>query len=142
MGQVHIDRLYPADAEKVWQILSDFEATSIPNLKVNVLEPGNRNKNNTGLIREISLNGNKIREKILSVTPGESIEYQIISGAPVHDYFGTIFIYPEREGTTVRWVATFKTSFPWPEWIIKKRAIKMISKIMDEIGKAIGESVA
>jgi hypothetical protein len=137
MAQLHIDRLFHTGPANVWQILSDFEARNLQGLKVEILDPGNKENNHVGLIREIRTNGTRVREKILTVTPQESIEYQLLSGAPVHDYFGTIFLYPEREGTTVRWVITFKTSFPWPEWIVKKQIIKTINNILDQIGKAI-----
>ena len=72
-------------------------------------------------------------EKILTVKPQESIEYQLLSGAPVHDYYGTIFVYPGRKYTTVRWVVTFRANFPWPDWIVRKLAIKKIHQVLDEI---------
>lgn len=137
MVQFHIDRLFQADAEKVWDFLMDFEARKSEKMQVRIIEPGDPGKNKVGLLREIQMNGKSIREKILSVTPKESIEYQLIEGAPVHDYFGTVFVYPERIGTTVRWVATFKTKFPWPEWLVKKSAMKFIESIMDDMEKSI-----
>jgi hypothetical protein len=137
MAQLHIDRYYRSDVDQVWQILTDFEATKSEKIKVKILEPGDSDRNRVGLIREIQMNQNRFREKILTVTPKESIEYQLLSGAPVHDYFGTIMLYPEKEGTTVRWVVSFKPNFPWPEWLIKKRTIKMIERILDDIGEAI-----
>jgi hypothetical protein len=140
MAQLHIDRYYRADADRIWQILTDFEAKNSKKIKVEILEPGDEQKNREGLIREIQMNGTKIREKILTINPKESIEYELLSGAPVHDYYGTVFVYPEREGTTVRWVVTFKSNFPWPEWLIKKRAAKIINEILDEFSKVIQES--
>jgi hypothetical protein len=137
MVQFHIDRLFQSDAEKIWQFLTDFEARESKKMKVKIIEPGDPNNNQVGLIREIQMNGKSIREKILSVIPKESIEYQLIGGAPVYDYFGTIFVYPERVGTTVRWVTTFKTKFPWPEWLVKKRAMRFIEGILMDMEQAV-----
>lgn len=137
MAQLHIDRQYDAEPGRVWHILSDFEAKHLQGLKVEILDPGNKENNHVGLVREIRTNGTRVREKILTVTPQESIEYQLLSGAPVHDYFGTIFLYPEKKGTTLRWVVTFKTSFPWPEWLVKKMITRNLSHILDEIGKVV-----
>jgi hypothetical protein len=139
MAQLHIDRFYLVDSDRIWELLTDFEAKKSKKLRVKILEPGDEKNNRKGLIREIQMNGTKIREKILTIIPKESIEYQLISGAPVHDYFGTVFVYPERKGTTIRWVVTFKSNFPWPEWLIKKRATKMINEILDEFSKVIQE---
>ncbi len=137
MAQLHLDRFYQADPDQIWQLLTDFEARKSKKINVKILEPGDASKNQAGLIREIQMNGTRFREKILTVTPKESIEYQLLSGAPVHDYYGTVFVYPEKEGTTVRWVVTFKSNFPWPVWLIKNRAIKAIGSILDEIGNAV-----
>ena len=137
MAQLHIDRLFQADAEKVWQVLVDPDRKNLNDIRIEIIEPGDKDKNHKGMIREVRMNGRRFREKILTVIPKESIEYQLISGAPVHDYFGTIFLYPERIGTTLRWVVTFKTSFPWPEWLVKKMITRNLNYILDEIGKVI-----
>jgi hypothetical protein len=137
MVQFHTDRLFQAGPEKVWDILTDFEGNKNKKMKVKVLEPGDPDHHKAGLVREIETNGKTFREKILNVIPKESIEYQLLAGAPVSDYYGTVFVYPERKGTTVRWVATFKSKFPWPEWVIKKRALRFIEGILDDMENAL-----
>jgi uncharacterized protein YndB with AHSA1/START domain len=137
MAQFHIDRLFQADVEKVWQFLTDFEGRKSTAMKVKVIESGNPENHQVGLVREIQMNGLTVRERILRVIPNESIEYELIKGAPVYDYFGTIFVYPERDGTTVRWVGTFKSKFPWPEWLVKKRAMRFIEGILKDMEKAV-----
>jgi hypothetical protein len=137
MAQFHIDRFYHANVDQIWQFLADFEAKKSQKIQTKILETGDASKNQAGLVREMKYNGTRIREKILSVTPKESIEYQLLAGVPVHDYFGTVFVYPEREGTTVRWVVTFKSNFPWPEWLIKKRALRYIEGFLDDMQEAL-----
>jgi len=140
MAQFHVDRFYRATPELIWKFLNDFEASRSERIHATILEPGDPDHNNSGLIRELKINGATIREKILAISPGESIEYQLISGVPVHDYYGTIFVYPEREGTTVRWVVSFKSDFPWPEWLIKRRAVRHIESILDEMAKVVQDT--
>jgi len=133
MGQFHIDKDIPADPEKIWSVLTDFEQKSDPHTIVEILESGNPNNYGEGLVRRVTTGQDSVTEKILSVKPIECIEYQLLSGAPVHDYYGTIFIYPGKKSTTVRWVVTFRSNFPWPEWLIKKFSMKKIHQVLDEI---------
>jgi hypothetical protein len=139
MAQLHIDQFFRTDREKLWAIFTDFEASFSQSIDVTVLEYGDPEDNEKGLIREIYINRKKLREKIIKIVPKESIEYQLISGVPVHDYFGIINLLPEKEGTTVRWIVTFKTKFPWPEWLIKRASRKNIKMVLDDIGKAVEE---
>ena len=133
MGQFHIDKDIPAAPDKIWSILTDFELKNEKNTTVEIIEAGDPDKHKQGLVRKVITGKDSVTEKILVVKPKESIEYQLLSGAPVHDYFGTIFLYPGRSATTVRWVVTFRPNFPWPEWMIKKVAMKKIHKVLDQI---------
>ena len=133
MGQFHIDIDIPAEPDKIWSILTDFEQKNDPDSNVEIIEPGDPENHQQGLIRKMVTGKDSVTEKILVVKPKESIEYQLLSGAPVHDYYGTIFLYPGRTATTLRWVVTFRPNFPWPEWMIKKVAMKKIHKVLDEI---------
>ena len=133
MGQFHIEKNIVAAPEKIWEILVDFEKKDDPDVIVEIVEPGDPENHLTGLERTIKTGKSIIKEKILTVKPMDSIEYQLISGAPVHDYFGTLFLYPGKEFTTLRWVVTFRANFPWPEWMIKKAAKKKIHKMLDNI---------
>jgi len=133
MGQFHIEKNIVAAPEKIWEILVDFEKKDDPDVIVEIVESGDPENHLTGLVRTIKTGKSIIKEKILTVKPMDSIEYQLISGAPVHDYFGTLFLYPGKEFTTLRWVVTFRANFPWPEWMIKKAAKKKIHKMLDNI---------
>jgi hypothetical protein len=135
MGQFHIDKDIQSDPKKIWDILTDFEQKNDPNTSVEILEAGDPENHHRGLIRKVTTGKDSVTEKILSVNPIESIEYQLLSGAPVHDYYGTIFVYPGKKFTTVRWVVTFRANFPWPEWMVKKLAMNKIHKVLDEIAK-------
>jgi hypothetical protein len=135
MGQFHIDRDIAADPDRIWSVLTDFKQENDPNTTVEILEPGDPDKFQQGLVRKVTEGKDSVTEKFLVVKPKESIEYQLLSGAPVHDYFGTIFLYPGRKFTTVRWVVTFRANFPWPDWIIKSLAMKKIHKVLDEIAE-------
>jgi len=135
MGQFHIEKDIPATPEKIWVVLVNFEKIDDPDAIVEILEPGDPENNFEGLVRTIKIGKTIIKEKILTVKPMESIEYQLLSGAPVHDYFGTLFLYPGKEFTTIRWVVTFRANFPWPEWMIKSAAKKKIHKVLEEIAE-------
>ena len=135
MGQFHIDKDIPAEPDKIWSILTDFEQKDDKNTNVEIIEPGDPENHRKGLVRKVITGKDTVTEKILAIKPMESIEYQLLSGAPVHDYFGTIFLYPGREATTVRWVVTFRPNFPWPSWMIRKIAMKKIHRVLDQIAK-------
>ena len=135
MGQFHIDKDIPSDPDKIWNILTDFEQKDDPETSVEILEAGDPENHFRGLVRKVTTGKDSVTEKILSVKPGESIEYQLLSGAPVHDYYGTIFVYPGKKYTTVRWVVTFRANFPWPDWMVKKLAMNKIHQVLDEISQ-------
>ena len=102
MGQFHIDKDIPAEPDKIWSILTDFEQKDDVGTTVEIIEPGDPEKHYKGLVRKVITGKDSVTEKILVVKPKESIEYQLLSGAPVHDYYGTIFLYPWRKSTTRR----------------------------------------
>jgi len=133
MGQFHIEKDIPADPEKIWKVLTDFEQKNDPEVQIEILEKGDPEKHHQGLVRKVKTGKDEVVEKILLVKPMETMEYQLISGAPVHDYFGTIFLYPGKKATTVRWVVTFRPNFPWPNWMIKKFTMKKIHQVLEEI---------
>ena len=135
MGQFHIDKDIPAEPDKIWSILTDFEQKEDENTTIEIIEPGDPEKHYQGMVRKVITGKDSVTEKILVVKPKESIEYQLLTGAPVHDYYGTIFLYPGRKATTVRWVVTFRPNFPWPEWMIRKAAMNKIHKVPDEIAE-------
>ena len=137
MGQFHIDKDIPAGPEKIWHILTDFEQKNDPDTHVEILEKGDPDNHHQGLVRKVTTGKDSVTEKILVVKPKESIEYQLLSGAPVHDYYGTIFLYPGKNFTTIRWVVTFRANFPWPEWMIKGMARKKIHKVLDKISDQV-----
>lgn len=135
MGQFHIEKDISAEPGKIWAILIDFEQKNDPENKVEILEPGNPGRFGEGLKRRVTTGRDSVTERILTIKPMEYIEYQLLSGAPVHDYYGTIFLYPGRKFTTLRWVVTFRANFPWPEWLIKKIAVKKIHQVIDGIAE-------
>jgi hypothetical protein len=135
MGQFHIDRDIPAHSDKIWKILTDFEQKGDSDIKVDILADGNPDNYGEGLTRKVTTGQDSVTERILTIKPGEYIEYQLLSGAPVHDYYGTIFIYPGRKTTTVRWVVSFKANFPWPGWLIKRFSMKKIHQVLDGIAE-------
>jgi len=135
MGQFHIDKNIPAEPDRIWTILTDFEQKDDESTTIEIIEPGDPEKHHQGMVRRVNTGKDSVTEKILVVKPKESIEYQLLSGAPVHDYYGTIFLYPGKKDTTVRWVVTFRPNFPWPEWMIRKAAMNKIHKVLDEIAE-------
>ena len=135
MKQFHIEKDIQADPEKIWRTLTDFSESDDPDTKVEILESGDPEHHLQGLVRKVTTGRDSVTEKFLMIRPMESIEYQLLSGAPVHDYYGTIFLYPGRKATTVRWVVTFRSNFPWPEWLIKKIAMNKIHKVLDGIAE-------
>jgi hypothetical protein len=135
MGQFHIEKDIPADPDKIWTVLTDFQPQNDPEMTVEILKPGNPDHFEEGLVRKVTTGKDTVTEKILTIKPMEYIEYQLLSGAPVHDYYGTIFLYPGRDLTTLRWVVTFRSNFPWPEWLIKKIAMKKIHEVLNKIAE-------
>jgi hypothetical protein len=135
MGQFHIDKDISAEPDKIWKIFTDFEQKDDPNTTVEILDPGDDENYQQGLVRKVTIGKDSVTEKFLLIKPMESIEYQLLSGAPVHDYYGTIFLYPGKKYCTVRWVVTFRSNFPWPEWMVKRFAMKKIHAVLDEIAE-------
>lgn len=136
MAEFTLQRTFKAPPQVLWEVLSDFEHSRSPRMKVNLLEKGNPHAHNIGAVRRIEWNGQAFKEKLTAVDPGRFFTYQLLEGAPVKDYFGTIALRPHQGGTYLEWKVTYRPKFPWPACLINWKAKQTIRRILDEIERA------
>ena len=141
MHHFSITKKYPFPASHLWEIFSDFGKSTNPSAVIEIEEEGDPDNHGIGAIRTTLIDKDTFRERLIAYEPGQSLTYQLLSGAPVEEYFGTITIHPiDDSKSKVTWSIECKPQFPIPGWIIEKNAKKVIKGILDELYNVLDES--
>lgn len=106
MHTITATRTIAAPAERVWQVLRDFDSLARwhPDVTASRLDGPQR----IGCIRSLTLNnGGTIREQLDSVDDeGRRTSYRLLTGPlPVSDYLGTLSVHQHAEGCVVEWTS-------------------------------------
>jgi uncharacterized membrane protein len=133
MSEFTVQHDYPVSREVLWEIFSDFGRSSNPSAEIHMETEGDRDNHRIGAVRRIVIHGQSYREKLTAFVPGQSITYELLDGAPVENYTGTIAISGADQRSTVHWRVKYKPRFPVPGWMIEKNARKVISGILAEL---------
>ncbi len=129
---------FTASPEAVWAILSDFGRAPAPSIEVRLEAPGNPNNHQVGAVRQLTAGGRSFREKLTAVDPGRFLTYQLLSGAPVRRYYGTIALRPENGGAYVEWKVTHRPRFPYPAFMINRQAKKAVRQVLRSVERSLG----
>lgn len=128
-----IQKSFPVSRERVWSIFSDFGVSSTPSTKIELESQGDAERGHIGAIRRIYIGRDVYREKLTEYQPGKLLSYQLLDGAPVDDYFGTIEVDGDDQQSTVIWTVRFRPRFPVPAWMVEKNASRVINGILSEL---------
>jgi uncharacterized protein YndB with AHSA1/START domain len=92
----------------VWDVLTDHRRYPefTPIRRVGLEAEGDPAPNGVGAIRKLHAVGPPIREVIREFVPEQKMVYELISGAPVRDHFGTITLEPAPGGTRMTYALT------------------------------------
>jgi hypothetical protein len=120
-------------AKEVWNILSDFTRSPTSAFTVKVEKKGDSRSNGIGTIRILNIGKRRFRERLESVEPPNLFTYQLLSGAPVKEYFGTVDVQSRNSTALINWNVKFTPKIIGTGWIIKRLAKRTINHVIDEI---------
>ncbi|HSV39247.1 MAG TPA: SRPBCC family protein [Nocardioidaceae bacterium] len=100
---------FDAPAQAVWDLMTDTSAwprwAGVRSVQVD--RPGDEARGGAGQLRTIKTWSGTVQEEVTAVEPGLWFSYSLLSGAPVHDYRGTVSLEPDAGGTKVTWNVEF-----------------------------------
>ena len=135
-----IRKSFPVSRERMWSIFADFGVSSTPSTKIELESQGDAERGHIGAIRRIYIGRDVYREKLTEYQPGKSLSYQLLEGAPVDDYSGTIEIDGDDRQSSVTWRVRFRPRFPVPAWMVEKNAAGVINGILNELHGIVSNS--
>jgi hypothetical protein len=100
-----------AAPQKVWSVLLDTDGWPCwaPIRSVVVERVGD--EDSVGQTRELKTWTGTVRERVTAAERHRSLSYELLSGAPVRNYRGSLTLAPSRIGTTLTWGIEFDA--PW-----------------------------
>jgi uncharacterized protein YndB with AHSA1/START domain len=100
--------------EQVWDVLQDHRGMSTwsPGVTVSLEQPGESTDNGVGAIRAVHMLGLSIREQVTGVEANERLAYRALSGIPLRNYAGEVFLAPDPAGTGVTWTLSTSSRLP------------------------------
>jgi uncharacterized protein YndB with AHSA1/START domain len=100
-----------ASPEMVWSVLLDTSGWPrwAPVRSVVIEQAGD--DDTVGEIRELKTWGGSVRERVTAAERHRRLSYELLSGAPVRNYRGSLTLEPSQMGTTLTWGVEFDA--PW-----------------------------
>ncbi|ABW12361.1 AMP-dependent synthetase and ligase [Parafrankia sp. EAN1pec] len=120
--RVRAHRQISAPVDVVWDVVTDHEGMStwFPGVAVALERPGVQG--GIGAVRIVRMTGLSIREQVTDIEPARRLAYRCISGHPLRDYRGEIFLAPSGTGTSLTWVLDTSTRFRLVAWLLVNQA--------------------
>lgn len=117
MGQLDVaaEQTTRATPESVWELISDASRYSQwgPWSAAGYTRPGDTAPRGPGAVywlrssRRAYLRYVTTVEKVLEVDEGRRLAYTVVGGMPVRNYHGEVTLTPVKDGTHIRWAATW-----------------------------------
>lgn len=119
--------------DKLWDILGDFGRSLTPDINVKLEKKGKPELNGIGSVRIVTIRKKQFYERLEHLEPQNNISYSLLSGAPVKDYTGNIFMEPIETNTLVTWNVQFRPKVLGTgliiRWFVKRTINYIISQI-------------
>ncbi|WP_290047559.1 SRPBCC family protein [Nocardia nova] len=95
----------PIPIEVVWETLADHEGMSTwsPAITVTLEQTGQPDRNGVGAIRRVTGPAVTIREEIIGAEAPRWLHYRALSGLPLRNYRGEVFLTGDAAETAVTW---------------------------------------
>ncbi|MGW6728026.1 SRPBCC family protein [Nocardia sp. NPDC055029] len=96
----------PLPVDVVWQTLIDHEGMSewSPGIQVTLERPGDSDRHGVGAIRRVKGPGVTIREEVTNCETERWLAYRVLSGLPLRNYRGEVFLSGRGDGCTISWM--------------------------------------
>jgi uncharacterized protein YndB with AHSA1/START domain len=104
---------FAAPTSAVWRLVTDTTAWPRygPVRSVVIERHGDDGLDGVGQIRALKTWAGTVREEVTDFEPERRVAYSLLSGAPVHDYRGSITLQPSAAGTLHRWEIRFDAAW-------------------------------
>ena len=116
MGRRHIEvsKHSPARPDTVFALLVDGDTwpSWSPIESFELERAGDPPPEGVGAIRVFRRGRTTGRDQIVEIVPGRRFGYVSLAGLPVRDYRAHVDLEPDRDGTTIRWQASFAPTVP------------------------------
>ena len=133
MITLSIKRKLNISADKLWNLFGDFGCSLSQDIDVKLEKEGKSDSNGVGSIRIVTIGKRQFRERLENKNPPHSISYSLLSGAPVKDYTGDIYIEPINTNTLLTWKIQFRPKILGTGWIVKIFVNRTINYILHQI---------
>jgi len=134
----HVVKEIDASPERVWSVIGDFSGSPMIGVNQKIVKHGD--KNGIGTVRTITMGKSTFTERIEAIEIGKSLEYSILSGAPVKWYKGKGIIISSKRPTIIEWHGEFEAKFPVPNFIVKVAAQKNVNRYLSAVEKTLKNS--
>jgi hypothetical protein len=136
MKNFTVTRKIASPAEKVWAVAGNFQRSPGHGVEV-VVEAAGNGPGGAGTERTVAIGSVRVRERLLSVGPGTTFCYTILSGAPMKDHKATVTFTPSGASTEVRWDVVFAPKIPGIGWIVEMVTKKAVNQYIDAIERSV-----
>lgn len=127
-----IERRMAVDPERLWARVSDFEAHDDP--RVELEHEGDPARGGLGALRRVRVGSHVVRERLVDRRPERSLTYELVEGAPVRNYFGTVEVATADDdpgASILRWEVRFEPRLPGTAWLVEWIARRTLGEILD-----------
>jgi len=100
--------------------------------------PGDPPPEGPGAIRVFRRGRTTGRDQIVEAVPGRRLAYVSLSGLPVRDYRATVDLQPARDGTEIRWRASFLPRVPGTGRLLERG----LGRFLDQCARGLADHAA
>jgi uncharacterized protein YndB with AHSA1/START domain len=115
MAQLHVEAegVTQAAPEAVWELVANADSYHQwgPWSVSGYQNPGDH-ADGPGVIRWMRYGRTTTVEKVLEAEKGQRLAYTVVKGIPVRNYRAEVTLTPERQGTHIRWSASWDRTLP------------------------------
>jgi uncharacterized protein YndB with AHSA1/START domain len=116
MTKLHVEAegLAKAAPEAVWELVADADSyhTWGPWSASGYENAGDLAADGAGAIRWMRYGRTTTVERVVESVPAKRLAYTVVKGIPVRNYQAEVTLTPQREGTRIRWSASWDRTIP------------------------------
>jgi hypothetical protein len=133
MSSLTAERIINAPLKKVWLAAGDFKRSPLQSLPIEIVKEGDASRHGIGCERKITSGKRVIHERLISIDPPYSYEYEMLSGIPAKRYYGKVELRTAGSSTSVKWSAEITPKYPGTGWIIRMITGRNFVKFLNEL---------
>ena len=138
--EIQEQRFFNAPVEDVWKIIEDhcgMDRWLVPGMKIRLDPEGEPSPNGVGAVRIIERQGFRVTEEVLAFEPPNHMAYTVLSGFPIKNHRGEIYLKEQNGGCELSWNITFEGKVPGLGWPMKLIVRRVIGKGLNRLGEIL-----